>query len=106
MAALFRSIPCCSRTDIPSATTMELSTIIPREMTSAPRDMRCRSIPKIAMNIKVARIVRTSPVPMTTPMRQPMASVSTARTMATASMRLMKKPFIDSATTSDIQWTR
>ena len=67
---------------MPSATTMALSTIMPSAMTSAPRDMRCRSMPNIAIRMKVPRIVTISAVPMITPMRQPMARVSTTSTMA------------------------
>ena len=33
-------MPCCMRTMAPSATTIELSTIIPSAMISAPSDMR------------------------------------------------------------------
>ena len=41
-----------------STTTMALSTIMPMAMTSAPNDMRCRSIFSTAMKMKVPRITR------------------------------------------------
>ena len=40
------------------------------------------------------------------PMRQPMASHSTASTMSTASARLTKKSRTASAINADCQWTR
>ena len=103
MAAFLGSIPSFMRTTIPSATTMELSTIIPRAIIRAPRDMRCRSIPKIAIRIKLVRIVRISDDPMTTPIRHPMARVRTIRTMATASPKLIRNPFTAWFTMPDCQ---
>ena len=38
-------IPASMRTSIPSATTMALSTSMPRAITRAPREIRCSSIP-------------------------------------------------------------
>ena len=88
---------------MPSATTMELSTIIPIAMIRAPSDMRWRGIPKIERKTRLPRMVKTKPVPMMTPIRQPMGIVITARTMTTACNRLIKKPSMDSFTRSDCQ---
>ncbi len=82
---------------------MELSTIIPSAITSAPRDMRSRSILKIAIKIKVANMVKINPVPMIIPMRMPMGMASTTSTMATASIRLTMKSLIAVLTKSDCQ---
>ena len=61
---------------------------MPRAMTKAPNDMRCRSMPKTAISRKAATTVRISADPMTTPMRQPIGRVSTKRTITTAWSRL------------------
>ena len=45
IAAEAGSSPRCTRTRVPSTTTMALSTSIPRAMMSAPREMRCMSRP-------------------------------------------------------------
>ena len=56
--------------------------------------------------MKLPRMVATRAMPITMPMRQPMASVSTTSTMATAWPKLTRKPFTASSTTSETQCTR
>ena len=84
MAAFVRSMPCFKRTTIPSATTIALSTIIPNAITNAPNDILCKSMSKMAINTKVTRIVIRSAVPIITPIRQPIATVSINKTIAIA----------------------
>ena len=106
MAAFLRSMPFLIRTAIPSDTTIALSTIMPMAIINAPSDMRCKSIPIMAMGMNVARMVRTRAVPMIIPIRRPDGITSTARTMATASAKLIIKPLMDSLTSSDCQAMR
>ena len=106
IAARVRSMPFCRRTAMPSATTMALSTIMPRAMTSAPSDMRCKSISNMAMSMKLTRIVTMRAVPMITPMRSPMVKAMMTSTISTASAKLMRKSLTALLTTSDIQCTR
>ena len=104
IAAFLRSMPCCTRTMMPSATTMALSTIMPMAIISAPSDTRCKSIPPMVITMKVPKMGKMSPVmPMIMPTRSPMDNASTTSTMATASIRLIIKSLMESATRSDCQ---
>ena len=102
-AACARSMPCCKRVEMPSATTIALSTIMPRAMTRAPSDTRCKSMAMPFITMNVPRMVMIRAQPMTRPIRHPMVRASTTRTMITASARLITNAPIDSRTRSDCQ---
>ena len=90
-----------------STTTMALSTIMPIAMTSAPNDMRCRSIFSTAIKMKVPRITKTKPVmPTTSAGRNPIATQSTARTIKIAAIKFLTKSTIEWLTRSPCQATR
>jgi hypothetical protein len=100
-AACSGSSPFCSRTRMPSATTMALSTSMPRAMISAPREMRCMAMPSRFIAISVPATVKSSTAPTITPLRRPMNSTSTTTTITTAATRLATKPSTASRTESD-----
>ncbi len=56
--------PFCSRTRMPSVTTIALSTSMPSAMISAPSEMRCIAMPSIHIAISVPATVSTSTAPM------------------------------------------
>ncbi len=101
LAADSGSSPCWMRTSIPSMTTMALSTSMPRAMISAPSEMRSRATSQEPMKMKVPTMVSASMKPMISPLRTPMNSSNTATTMATACIRLFRKPSMAVTTASD-----
>jgi hypothetical protein len=100
-AARVRSSPFCSRTRIPSVTTMALSTSIPSAMISAPSEMRCMAIPSRCIAISVPATVSSRMAPTMRPLRRPMKSTSTRTTITTAATRLATKPSTAVRTASD-----
>ena len=98
MAAFTLSRPFCAATSTPSAMTMALSTSIPSAMMNAPRLMRSSRMPIHFMTISDAMTVTTSTTPMSTPLRSPIATSSTATTMITDSTRLIMNPLTAACT--------
>ena len=84
--------------NMPSVTTMALSTSIPRAIISAPREIRCRSMANNFINIKVPKTVSNKIPPIKIPLFNPINISSTTITMAIASTRLTIKPSTDFST--------
>ncbi len=92
---------------IPSVTTIALSTIMPMAMINAPSEIRCRSMPMMAITMNEPRIGNTSPLmPMMIPARMPIVTASSASTITTDSSTLIIKAEIESLTWSDCQEIR
>ena len=77
---------------MPSMTTMALSTNIPMATIKAPREIRCKVPPAASKMGKVAKMVSSNPVPMITPLRKPMKTISTTITITTDARRFHIKP--------------
>jgi hypothetical protein len=84
----------------PSATTMALSTSIPRARMRAPRETFCRSMCIRYMPMKVIRMFNISTKPMRRPLLRPMKSMRSPMTIPTDSTRFITKAFTDSVTMS------
>ena len=106
MAACLASSPFCRRTSTPSTTTMALSTSMPRAMIRAPSEMRSRATPMGARKMKLPAMVNSNTKPISRPLRSPMNNSSTTMTMATACIRLTRKPRMAVLTASDCTETR
>jgi len=86
-AAFTRSQPCSIFTTIISTAMMASSTSSPSAMISAPRVMRCRSMPIAFMTMKTIASTSGTDSATTTPVRQPRARKETNSTMASASTK-------------------
>src|SRR5487761_1928993 len=85
VAALNLSQPCSIFTTIISTAIMASSTNNPSAMTSAPSEIRCRSIPKTFMAKKVMTSTSGIDNATTKPVRKPKLRNETASTMIMAS---------------------
>ena len=90
--------PLWTPTRMPSVTTIALSTIMPRAMMSAPREMRCMGMSAASIVARVAKIVISRIAPITTADRSPMKSNSVTMTMTSAAITLATKTRTDSST--------
>ena len=97
-AALIGLLPMATRSIIPSAITIALSTSMPMAMTIAPNEMRCNCIPINHMNNKVPITVTSNTAPTTTPERQPINKHNVSVTTATDITKFNKNPSTDSST--------
>ena len=80
---------------IPSTTTMALSTSIPSAMTKAPSEIRCKSMAKYFIKMKVPNTVNNKIKPISKPERKPIKKRSTTITIPTACAKLITKPLTD-----------
>jgi hypothetical protein len=92
-AASRGSAPISMRVRMSSATTMPLSTSMPRAMIMEAMDMRCSSIPMAPMTTRPSSITRGTKEPTIMPVRSPRKSMTTTRTMTRVSTTLMTAPF-------------
>ena len=96
-------IPRCMFTSAESDTTMALSTSMPIAMMIAASDMRCRAMPCMCITISVAKMEKTSPLPIRMPFFTPMKKSSTATTVMTEMIRFRIKPRL--ATADSYPWS-
>ena len=94
-AALRLSMPCWKRINMPSTTTIALSTSMPSAIISAPSEIRSSSTPAMLIKMKLPQIVRNSTKPIRSPLRNPMKKSRTTMTIATAWSRLTTNPCIE-----------
>ena len=93
-------IPRFKSTRIPSTITIALSTSIPIATIKAARETRCK-VPSSKYRItKAPKTIMTRPVPIITPLRNPIVSINTRITTSTDSTRLIIKVPIASLTRS------
>ncbi len=97
-AARRRSAPAASLRWMSSATTMPLSTRSPRATMMAAMEMRWMAMPHRDMPTSTAMMVRGTPVPTMSPVRQPRKTMTTKRTTATVCQRFSTAPATASAT--------
>ena len=96
-------MPRCMFTSAASDTTMALSTSMPIAMMIAASDIRCRAIPCMCITISVAKMEKTSPLPIRMPFFTPMKKSSTATTVTTEIIRFRINPRL--ATADSYPWS-
>ena len=82
--------PCLIRVIMPSVTTMALSTSMPIAIIIAPSEIRCSSIPAVAITPIVPVTVSNSTAPTMTPARQPINRHSAAMTVVMEAVRFSR----------------